>query len=74
MGAGMLISPAWAHGTGGVATGLGPLILLGIAIVVVAFFIGRKKWRARQEAQELRILLREDGLLEDGGRGVDASL
>ncbi len=48
----MLISPAWAHGTGGVATGLGPLILLGIAVVAVVFFIGRKKWRARQDMRD----------------------
>lgn len=47
----MLISPAWAHGTGtpeGAGGGTGPLILLGIAVVAILFFIGRKKWRARQ--------------------------
>ncbi len=48
----MLISPAWAHGTGGAATGLGPLIILGIAIVAILFFIGRKKWRARQKTRD----------------------
>lgn len=49
----MLISPAWAHGTAGAAAdGVGPMILLGIAVVAALFFIGRKTWRARQKTRD----------------------
>jgi|AP45_3_1055517.scaffolds.fasta_scaffold510790_1 hypothetical protein len=46
----MMISPALAHGTsGGPDVGwVGPLILIGIAVAVVIFLIGEKKWRHRR--------------------------
>ena len=46
----MLISPALAHVTSGAGSGggFGPLILLGVAIVVVLFFVGEAKWRRRK--------------------------
>ena len=48
----MLISPAFAHGTGGGGTAVGPLILLAIAIVFVVVYVGKKKWRARKAVRE----------------------
>ncbi len=48
----MLISPAFAHGTGGGGTAVGPLILLAIAVVFILVYLGRKKWRARKAARE----------------------
>ncbi len=45
----MFISPAWAHGTGGAATETGPLILLGVAVAAILFFVGRGKWRKYKE-------------------------
>ena len=46
----MLISPAFAHGTGSAETGgaIGPLILLGVAILAVIFYFIRKKWLSRR--------------------------
>ncbi len=47
----MLISPALAHGASGVgnpAGGVGPLILLGVAILLVAVFVAEKKWTNRK--------------------------
>lgn len=44
----MFISQALAHGTGGVGTAVGPLILLGVAVVFVLVLVGRKMWRKRK--------------------------
>ena len=43
----MLISPALAHGIGGGGTAVGPLILLGVGVVCVLVYVGRKAWRRR---------------------------
>jgi hypothetical protein len=48
----MLISPAFAHGTGGGGSAAGPLILLAIAIVFVLVYVGRKKWRAHKAVRQ----------------------
>ena len=48
----MLISPALAHGTGGAASEMGPLILLGVAVAAVLFFVGRSKWRKYREQRD----------------------
>jgi hypothetical protein len=48
----MLISPAFAHGTGGGGTAVGPLILLAIAIVFVLVYVGQKKWRGRKAMRQ----------------------
>ncbi|MEE8445197.1 MAG: hypothetical protein V3S44_07580 [Alphaproteobacteria bacterium] len=44
----MFISQALAHGASGASSpgGLGPFILLGVAILFVLVLIGEKKWRA----------------------------
>ena len=47
-----MISPAFAHGTGGGGSAVGPLILLAIAIVFVLVYVGKKKWRARKAVRE----------------------
>lgn len=47
----MLISQALAHGTSGVENpsgGVGPLILLGVAVVFVLVLVAEKKWRRRK--------------------------
>ncbi len=36
----MLISPAFAHGTGGGGSEVGPLILLAIAVVFILVYLG----------------------------------
>jgi hypothetical protein len=48
----MLISPAWAHGTGGGGSAVGPLILLGVAMVFVLVVVGRKRWRERRARRD----------------------
>ncbi len=48
----MLISPAFAHGTGGGGSEVGPLILLAIAVVFILVYLGRKKWRARKAMRQ----------------------
>ncbi len=53
----MLISPALAHGIGGGGTAVGPLILLGVAVVCVLVYVGRKAWRRRRP----RALMRPPG-------------
>lgn len=47
----MWISPAFAHGSSGVdsAGQHGPLILLGVAVVVVSLLVAEKKWRRRKQ-------------------------
>ncbi len=51
--AGMLISPALAHGTSGAAAGgFGPLILVVVAVVFVLVPVGEKKWRGRKLARD----------------------
>ena len=48
----MLISPAWAHGTGGGGTAVGPLILLGVAVVLGLVYLARKRWGGRGPLSE----------------------
>jgi hypothetical protein len=48
----MLISPAFAHGTGGGGSEVGPLILPAIAVVFGLVYLGRKKWRSRNAVRE----------------------
>ena len=50
----MLISPALAHGSPGVASGggFGPLILLAVAIVVILVFVGEAKWRRHKRKRD----------------------
>ncbi len=48
----MLISSAYAHGTGGGGSEVGPLILLAIAVVFILVYLGRKKWRARKAVRQ----------------------
>ena len=52
--AGMLISPALAHGASGAdaAGGFGPLILVVVAVVFVLVLVGEKKWRGRRLARD----------------------
>ena len=50
----MLISPALAHGIGGGGTAVGPLILLGVAVVCVLVYMGRKAWRRRRPRASVR--------------------
>ncbi len=47
----MWISPAFAHGSGGVGSAgqHGPLILLGVAVVVISLLFAEKKWRRRKQ-------------------------
>ncbi len=52
-----MISPALAHGIGGAGTAVGPLILLGVAVVCVFVYVGRKAWRRRRP----RALMRPPG-------------
>ena len=47
-----MISPAFAHGTGGGGSEVGPLILLAIAVVFIPVYLGRKKWRARKAVRQ----------------------
>ena len=49
----MLIAPALAHGTGGVGTALGPLILLAVAIVFGLAYLARKTWRNRKPRRRI---------------------
>ncbi len=51
--AGVLISPALAHGASGVDAvgGFGPLILVVVAVVFVLVLVGEKKWRGRKLAR-----------------------
>ncbi len=44
----MFISPALAHGIGGGGSAFGPLVLLGVAVVCVLVYLGRKAWRRRR--------------------------
>ena len=50
----MLISPALAHGSSGAGSvgGPGPLILLGVAIVIVLVFLGNAKWRRYKQRRD----------------------
>ncbi len=50
----MLISPALAHGIGGGGSAVGPLILLGVAVVCVLVYVGRKAWRGRRLRAPMR--------------------
>ena len=52
--AGMLISPALAHGASGADSsgGFGPLILVVVAVVFVVVLVGEKKWRGRRLARD----------------------
>ena len=52
----MFISPAWAHGTGGAATYVGPLILFGVFVAVIVFFVGRGKWRKYKKQRDAAAL------------------
>jgi hypothetical protein len=47
----MLISPAFAHGSGaGVeGGGYGPLIILAVAVVFVLAWVVERKWRRRRQ-------------------------
>jgi hypothetical protein len=47
----MFITPAHAHGLLGGEAGAhdGPLILLGVAVVVVSLLVAEKKWRRRKK-------------------------
>ncbi len=47
-----MISPAFAHGTGGGGSEVGPLILLAIAVVFILVYLGRKEWRARKAVRQ----------------------
>ena len=47
-----MIAPALAHGTGGVGTAFGPLILLAVAIVFGLAYLARKRWRNRKPRRE----------------------
>ncbi len=50
----MLISPALAHVTGGDGSvgGIGPLILIGVATVIVLVLVAEKKLRARKPRRD----------------------
>ncbi len=50
----MLISPALAHGSSGAASvgGLGPLILLAVAILFVLALMGEGKWRRYKQKRD----------------------